>query len=128
MDTLASENHLESYFVFTFAHVTNRTYYSTSIVLDTEAEAVDLYIYNHVKPGDVVVTQDNGLAAMILQKGAAAVSPRGTVFHYRDIDMLLLGRFEGIRAKQGKTKIKGPPAISKEDRCRFVQALERQLQ
>lgn len=40
-------------------------------------EEIDLYIINHCKRGDIVITQDHGLAALLLPKGIKATSPRG---------------------------------------------------
>ncbi|MGY4690339.1 DUF188 domain-containing protein [Salibacterium sp. K-3] len=124
IDSFAADHGIVSYFVFTLSHVSNQTYHSTPVVLDNEAEAVDVYIYNHAGAGDIVVTGDNGLAAMMLEKGAVPVSPRGRIFRKQDTDALLTGRHEGIKAKQGKTKLKGPPPMKKPDRLRFAEALK----
>ncbi|WP_281280606.1 DUF188 domain-containing protein [Salibacterium salarium] len=127
MDDLAFRHQLDSYFVFTYAHVSQTSYYSNNIILDSEAEAVDLYIFNHAKTDDIIVTQDNGLAAIVLEKGATALTPRGKTFSKDDINILLIGRYEGIQAKRGKTRIKGPPPLKKEDRERFVESLNQLL-
>ncbi|RSL34491.1 DUF188 domain-containing protein [Salibacterium salarium] len=127
IDNIALMHQLQSYFVSTYAHVSQNSYYSHNIILDSEAEAVDLYIFNHVKADDIIVTQDNGLAAMVLEKGAVAINPRGKTYNKNDIDILLLGRYEGIQAKRGKTRIKGPPSLKKEDRERFVESLTKLL-
>ncbi|MFD2704154.1 DUF188 domain-containing protein [Salibacterium lacus] len=124
IDSFAFEHGIPSYFVFSLAHVSNRSYHSIPVVLDNEPEAVDVYIHNHAGRGDIIITGDNGLAAMMLQKGTVPVSPRGTVFREKDMDALLIGRYEGIKAKQKKTRIKGPPPMTKTDRLRFVQALK----
>ncbi|WKB37262.1 DUF188 domain-containing protein [Terrilactibacillus sp. S3-3] len=39
------------------------------IFVDPDREAADLYIVNHAKRGDVVVTQDMGLASLLTNKG-----------------------------------------------------------
>ncbi|WP_280139708.1 DUF188 domain-containing protein [Salibacterium halotolerans] len=124
MDSFAFEHGIPSYFVFSLAHVSNKSYHSSPVVLDNEPEAVDVYIQNHTSLGDIVITGDNGLAAMMLQKGAVPVSPRGTIFREQDMDVLFIGRYEGIKAKRKKTRIKGPPPMTKTDRLTFVQALK----
>ncbi|WP_255450348.1 DUF188 domain-containing protein [Alteribacillus sp. YIM 98480] len=127
MDTLAKTYQMESYFVFTFAHVTTTNYYSQTVTLDAEPEAVDIYILNHIYSNDVVITQDNGLAAVVLQKGANALSPRGHLYNNGEIDYLLMNRYEGIQMKRGKTKPKSTPSFKNEDKKRFVCALEKLL-
>jgi len=85
--------------------------------------AVDLVIANRVNPGDVVVTADFGLAALVLGKKGRAISPRGLVFHERNIDELLMSRHlaEKIRRAGGKTK--GPSPLKEVDREKFRRAL-----
>ncbi|SDH48231.1 hypothetical protein SAMN05192534_10659 [Alteribacillus persepolensis] len=123
IDRIAQSYQIASYFVFTFSHISSAEYYSKSIMLDAEPEAVDMYIINHVKAGDVVITQDNGLAAVALQKEAVVLSPRGRQFQSHEIDGLLLSRYEGIQMKRGKVKRKSTSSFSRKDRERFVHAL-----
>ena len=48
-----------------------------TLVIDKGADSVDFALVNRVEQGDVVVTQDYGLAAMCLAKGAIALSQDG---------------------------------------------------
>lgn len=95
-------------------------------------DAADFAIVCELEPGDVVVTQDFGLASMALGRGAAALDPRGHVYDKRTIDALLLVRHAQKQARRDQRRGKRPkdhhPAFSEDDRKRFVRALRELLQ
>ena len=72
-------------------HVINSDY-GEVIVMDSGFQAVDMKVANEAKNGDIVVTQDYGVAAMVLGKKSYAISPRGYIFSENNIDILLLER------------------------------------
>ncbi len=90
-------------------------------------DAADYAMVPRLTPGDVVVTQDIGLAAMALARGAAAVSPRGRVYLTATIDAELALRHaeQQHRRKGGRTG--GPPPFREEERDHFRESLERLL-
>ncbi len=88
-------------------------------------DSADFAIIERLAPGDVVVTQDIGLAAMVLGRGARAISPRGRVFHAATIDAELAVRHAEQRHRRAGGRTGGPFAFDEEDRERFVSALER---
>lgn len=91
------------------------------------SDAADFAIVERLQPGDVVVTQDIGLAAMVLGKRAAAISPRGRIFQAATIDMELMVRHaEAVHRRAGK-RHKGPSPFTDEDREHFVDQLKRVL-
>ena len=71
---------------------------------------------------DVVVTQDYGLAAMVLGKGARAVNQNGLVYTNDNIDKLLMERYIGAKVRRGGGRTKGPAKRTKEDNERFEAA------
>jgi len=71
--------------------------YGEIIKVDSKNQSVDIKLFNIAKNKDVVITQDYGLAAIILTKGCRAISPDGKVFTNENIDNLLLRRH--LRAK-----------------------------
>lgn len=93
--------------------------------VDREPEAVDLAITNRVAAGDIVVTQDYGLAALALGKGARALSPRGRIFDAAEIEALLDARHHAQKMRRSGGRLKGPPRLQAADRERFRAALER---
>ncbi|GCD81808.1 hypothetical protein PTHTG4_08700 [Parageobacillus thermoglucosidasius] len=95
--------------------------------MDTEKEAVDLYIWNHAAKGDVVVTQDIGLASMLVSRGVYVISPRGKVYEDGGMDDLLYFRY--LEAKQRRQGVyrKGMKRFSDQDRRAFLQNFEKIL-
>lgn len=75
-------------------------------IISKGADAVDFAILSDVSKGDIVVTQDYGLAAMVLAKGAYCLDQNGREFTNDNIDQLLFTRHLGqkIRAAGGRTK------------------------
>ena len=94
-------------------------------------DSADFAIVCQLEEGDVVVTQDMGLASMALGRGAAAVGVRGERYDKRTIDALLLVRHaekEARRDPRRRTSPKGGPrAFSDADRRHFVSSLREVL-
>ena len=99
------------------------------ITVDKGRDAVDLVLINHVKAGDIVVTQDYGVATMALSKNAYALSDKGLIFTTDNIDQLLFERFLSQKIRRASTKHtnkKGFARIAKRtcaDDARFEAAL-----
>lgn len=98
-----------------------------SITVDKEPDAVDYAIANRVAPGDVVVTQDYGLAALVLGKGARALSPRGLIYDSGNIESLLAERHFAQKRRRAGKRTKGPAKLESADRERFRDSLEKSL-
>jgi len=97
--------------------------YSTVINVDKARDSVDIALINLVTTDDIVVTQDYGVAAMVLGKGAKALNQDGLIYSNNNIDRLLFERHlsQKIRRFGGKTlHIK---KRTKEDDERFERAL-----
>ncbi|NBD22843.1 YaiI/YqxD family protein [Paenibacillus glycinis] len=96
--------------------------------VDRSDQSVDLYIANRIKRGDIVVTQDFGLATIVLARGATALSPRGQEYDDSNIDYLMERRHELAKRRRAGGRTKGPKAMSDEDRTRFQQMLTKVLE
>ena len=98
-------------------------------VLDVSigADSADFAIVERLQPGDVVVTQDIGLASMALGRGAAAIGVRGRVYTKATIDMDLLISHEEKKVRRAGGRTRGPAAFTGEDRARFTRNLEELL-
>lgn len=101
--------------------------YSTIITVDKQADSVDFALIGLLTREDVVVTQDYGLAAMVIGKGAKAINQNGLIFTDANMDKLLLERHIGKRMRRGGSKNKGPAKRTKDDDARFEAAFERLL-
>ncbi|WP_203364587.1 YaiI/YqxD family protein [Bacillus sp. REN10] len=94
-----------------------------TIIVSKGADAVDFVLVNRVEKGDLVVTQDYGLAAMVLAKKGAAIDQNGRSYTADNIDQLLDSRHTAKKIRQAGGRLKGPKKRRKEDNIVF----ERQL-
>jgi len=100
--------------------------YSTVKLIGAGADAVDLALINLCKAGDIVITQDYGVAALALGKGALAVHQSGKCFTDDNIGGLLMDRHLAKKARRsGKHHLKGPAKRTAEDDWRFAESFER---
>ncbi len=98
------------------------------IVVSDSFDAADDWIVAHVEPGTVVVTADILLADRCLKAGAAAVlAPNGKPFTSNSIGNAVAVRAIMNDLRAGGDRIGGPPPFSKEDRSRFLSALDAAL-
>lgn len=104
--------------------------YSRVRVIGAGADAVDLALVNLLKAGDVVVTQDYGVAALALGKKARAIHQSGRIFSDDNIEGLLMDRHLSKKARlsKGKHHLKGPKKRTPEDDIRFEAAFRALLQ
>ena len=100
--------------------------YSEVIVVGAGADAVDYKLISICHKGDVVVSQDYGVAAMALGKGAHAIHQSGKWYTNENIDQMLMERHLARKARMGKGKhhLKGPKKRTEEDDERFAQSFE----
>ncbi|MCH4184967.1 MAG: DUF188 domain-containing protein [Eggerthellaceae bacterium] len=91
------------------------------------ADSADFAIIENLQPSDVVVTQDIGLAGMVLGRDAAAIDVRGHIYDKATIDMQLFIRHEKKKIRRSGGRTKGPAAFEDEDRERFLRNLEKLL-
>ena len=91
------------------------------------ADSADFAIVERLQPGDVVVTQDIGLASMVLGRGAAAIGVRGHVYNKATIDMQLFIRHEEKKVRRAGGRTQGPSAFTEDDRERFRRNLTQLL-
>ena len=89
---------------------------------------MDYALINLCRKGDIVVSQDYGVAAMALGKGAYAIHQSGKWYTNENIDQMLMERHMAKKArmsKRQKTHIKGPSKRTEEDDKRFADAFRR---
>ena len=97
--------------------------YSEVMTISQGRDAVDIALINASRKGDVVVTQDYGVASMALGKGAYAIHQNGFVFDDSNMDKLLFERHLGQKIRRSGGKTKGPRKRTKEDDINFEVAI-----
>ena len=101
--------------------------YSEVIVVGAGADAVDYKLISICHKGDIVVSQDYGVAAMALGKGAYAIHQSGKWYTNENIDQMLMERHLNKKARRSSQKnhIKGPRKRTDADDERFFQSMEK---
>jgi uncharacterized protein YaiI (UPF0178 family) len=97
------------------------------VVVGNASQEADIKIMNMTDEGDVVITQDWGLAAMVLGKGAKCLSPTGREFRSDKIEFLLEEREIKSRFRRSGGRTKGPRRRTIKDDGQFEARLKRSL-
>lgn len=97
------------------------------ITVTKGADSADFRLVNLLHSGDIVVTQDYGLAAMSLARRASVLNQNGLVYTDENIDSLLLARHTSRKLRNAGVRMKGPAKRTKEQDESFLKALERLL-
>lgn len=95
-----------------------------TLVFSKGADSVDFALVNLVRRGDIVVTQDYGLAAMCLARGVRILSQNGMEYTNDNIESLLLARHTAKKIRSGGGRLKGPAKRTAEQDAAFAAALE----
>lgn len=120
----AKKHNIEVVILCDTSHVFERDGAAT-VVVPKGPDSVDFRLVNIAGAGDIVVTQDYGLAAMCLAKNAAVISQDGMVYTERNIDGLLSFRHISKKIRSGGGRLKGPPKRKREQDEFFTVALEK---
>lgn len=123
---IAKQKHIPVTMLIDTSHELNDGY-SYVITVDKQADSVDFALMGLLTKDDVVVTQDYGLAAMALGKGARVVNQNGLVYTHSNIDKLLMERHISGKIRRSGCRTKGPAKRTKEDDARFAMAFEKLL-
>lgn len=105
---LAKEHNIECILLCDTSHVFEKDG-ATTLTFSKGADSVDFALVNRVQPGDIVITQDYGLAAMCLAKNALVLSQDGMEYTADNIDALLLQRHTAKKIRNSGGRLKGPP-------------------
>ena len=102
---------------------------SEVLIVGAGADAVDFKLISLCHQGDIVVTQDYGVAAMALGKMAYAIHQSGKWYTDENINQMLMERHLAKKARRGSSKnhLKGPRKRTTEDDQRFAESFERLL-
>ncbi len=98
-----------------------------TVVVEKGADSADFKIVNMLSKGDLVVTQDYGLAAMCLARGAAVISQNGLVYNDKNIDELLFSRYVSKKVRLSGGRLKGPHKRTSEQDEKFKETVEKLL-
>lgn len=97
------------------------------IVVEKGRDSVDFKIVEIFKHDDILITQDYGLASLVLNKAAAVIHTAGFFINNKNIDQLLESRYLGQKIRKAGGKTKGPSKRSKEQDINFEKCLYKVL-
>lgn len=99
-----------------------------TVYVDAGADAADYRIMQLAIAGDILITQDYGLASLGLGKGCVVLHHKGFAYTNTNIDQLLESRHLSAKARRSGQKTKGPKPLTAEDKDKFqtllIQTLE----
>lgn len=108
--------------------VSSLSHYSTqelpnhveAVYVEAGPDAADFKIVQLAKVNDIIVTQDYGLASLLLPKGCTVIHHKGFEYSNENINHLLETRYMGSMIRRSGGRTKGPKAFSKEDQQEFL--------
>ena len=126
VEMMAQKYHVKVILLCDTNHVLSSEYSEIKII-GAGADAVDFALVNLCQRGDMVVTQDYGVAAMALGKGAYGIHQSGRWYTDENIEQMLMERHLAKKARQasGKHHLKGPSRRNEEDDRRFKESFEK---
>ncbi len=99
----------------------------TIIQVPKGADSVDFKIVSITKEDDIIITQDYGLASIILSKARAILNPNGFAYTKFNIDTLMFQRHTNAKNRKAGKRTKGQKKRSNDDDIRFKELLEKTL-
>ena len=99
-----------------------------TLTFDKGSDSVDFALVNRVSAGDIVITQDYGLASMCLAKNARVLHQDGWEYTIYNIDALLLARHESRKYRAAGGRTKGPKKRTNEQDQAFLLTFQKMLQ
>ena len=125
--TLCKQYHIPCLILCDTAHQMHRDGAQT-LVFDKGADSVDFALVNRVAPGDIVITQDYGLASMCMAKNARILHQDGWEYTEYNIQALLFQRSEARKYRAAGGRMKGPAKRTKLQDTAFENAFQQMLQ
>lgn len=104
------------------SHIIERDSAQT-VTVEKGGDSVDFKLVNMISGGDIAVTQDYGLAAMCLARGAVPINQNGLVFSDKNIERLLYTRYASAKIRRAGGRTKGPSKRTREQDGDFAAAL-----
>ncbi len=128
IETIAAYYNLPVVLLCDFNHLLRSTY-SEVVQISAGADAVDYALINRCSKDDIVVTQDYGVAAMALGKGAKVIHQNGIWYTNDNIDQMLMDRHHAqkVRRSSGKNHLKGPKKRTSQNDDEFAESLDRMI-
>lgn len=128
VEGIAKEKQIPLLLICDTSHILD-TQYGEVVTVSRGADAADFALIARAAAGDVVVTQDYGVAAMALGKKVYAIHQSGREYTNENIDQMLFERHMSKKARRsnGRFRGKGPAKRTPEDDLKFEAAFRKLL-
>lgn len=120
---IAKEFHVDVIILCDTAHEIHKENAQT-VVVSKGADSVDFALVNRICPGDIVITQDYGLAAMCLARRAFPINQNGMLYDENNIDALLSSRHTAKKIRMAGGRLKGPPKRKETQNTEFEKSFK----
>jgi len=109
--------------VSSFSHFSSQEYPShvNTVYVEAGPDAADFKIVQLAEFNDIIITQDYGLASLLLPKGCTVLHHKGFEYKPEVIDTMLQTRHLNAMARRSGERTKGPKPLSTEDKRKFTQ-------
>jgi uncharacterized protein YaiI (UPF0178 family) len=121
---LAREKNLECIIICDSSHIFEIAGVKT-LTVSKGPDSVDFTLVNLMHAGDIVITQDYGLAAMCLSRKGIPVSQNGLVYDDSNMDALLFSRYASTKIRKSGGRIKGPSKRTSDQDLQFEATFKR---
>ncbi|BBH25231.1 UPF0178 protein [Intestinibaculum porci] len=123
---IAERYHVEMYVFCDYAHVIEDDYFTT-IQCEVGKDAADSQLLNFAQADDLAITQDYGLASLLLIKGVDVLHVSGKRITEDNIETLLSSRYLAMKERQVKKHYKGPHKRREKEKWNFLKQVERRI-
>lgn len=123
INDIAKRYNVEMIVFVDYAHVINDDDYEV-VHLETGSDSVDMAIVAKATNGDLVITQDYGLASLAITKGALVMHVSGMMITQDNIEGLLASRYASAMLRKSRHRIKGPKKRTEDIKRLFLKQVE----
>ena len=123
IEEVAKENNISVIMISNINHCIQSDY-AELVVVDGHSQSADIAIINRSQRGDIVVTQDYGLASLVLARGSYAIHPSGKLYSHDNMDGLLMQRYLNDKVRRSGGHINGPKKRNSNDDRAFKEKFE----
>ncbi|MCD7950048.1 MAG: DUF188 domain-containing protein [Erysipelotrichaceae bacterium] len=109
MKNLAKKYDIPMIVYIDYAHQLHDDYFQT-IYCEVGNDSVDMRLFNDSQKDDLVITQDYGLASLLISKNVQVMHISGKTLDKDNIDFYINSRYQSAKARHShaKTHLKGP--------------------
>ncbi|MBS4535289.1 DUF188 domain-containing protein [Clostridium sp. D2Q-14] len=111
INNISNKYNIETFYITSVSHysISSNIDQSKFIYVDNTNQSADIEILNRAVKKDIVITDDYGLASLVLSKGCYCVSSKGYIYNKNNINNLLTQRYISMKERKLNNRVKGGP-------------------